>query len=254
MQIWQYIIFGLVQGLTEFLPISSSGHLLLLEKLFAFDGDFVFFAVLLHLATLLAVIIALKKEVLFIIKNPLSPLGKKIILATIPTIIIVLIFKGWFESILDGSLLSLSFMFTGVLLIVATMLTKPRAGEEIKKRSAVIMGLAQGIAVIPGISRSGATISTGLLLGESRSKSAKFSFLISIPIILASMIYEIIFSSQSYFMDATVVLGSIIAFVVALVVGIVAIKLTLKLVKESKLWIFSIYLFILSGITLLLVV
>lgn len=252
MMFWQYIVFGLVQGLTEFLPVSSSGHLLLLNQLFGFSGDFVFFALLLHLATLLAVVIVMKKDVLYLIKNPFSPLGKQLLLATIPTVVIVLLFKSWIESTLSGALLPFCFMFTGVLLIVSTMFTRRKPRKDLKTSSALIMGIAQGVAVIPGISRSGATICAGLISGESRDHAASFSFLMSIPIILASMAYELLFATQTLALNTSQVLGSILAFVIALVVGVFAIRSMLKLVKQSKLWVFSIYLFALAGISLLL--
>ncbi|MFA6860480.1 MAG: undecaprenyl-diphosphate phosphatase [Clostridia bacterium] len=251
MNFWQSLIYGIVQGLTEFLPVSSSGHLVLLEKIFGYEGNFLFFAVILHVATLLAVIVALRKEVWFLIKHPFSKEMQKLVLSTLPTIFIVFMFKSFFESSFEGGFLSLAFVVTGVLLIVTNMISKTNSENEIKFSSAFAMGVAQGFAVIPGISRSGSTLCTGLLAGENKEKTARFSFLMSVPIVFASLIYEIIFSNQSFSLSQSQLLSSLVAFASALIVGILAIKFMLRVVSKGKLWWFSIYLFVLATATLI---
>lgn len=253
MQLWHYLVFGLVQGLTEFLPVSSSGHLVLLEKLLGFSGDFLFFVVLLHLATLLAVIVALRNQVKQVLMHPFSQKSKLLVFATIPTVALVLVGKKWLDASFEGNFLALAFMFTGMLLMITSLLTKQRKSAPLRTRSAVLMGVAQGLAVVPGISRSGATICTGILAGENQTESASFSFLMSIPIIIASMIYELFTASGIALLDAKTVSFSLIAFVVAFVTGVIAIKWMLKLVVQGKLWLFSIYLFVLAGVALLII-
>jgi len=252
MQLWHYLVFGLVQGLTEFLPVSSSGHLVLLEKLLGFSGDFLFFVVLLHLATLLAVLVALRSQVREVLQHPFDKKSRLLLIATIPTVLMVLAGKQWVDIALEGNFLALAFMFTGVLLLATSMLTKrQKPARPLHMRSAVLMGIAQGFAVVPGISRSGATICTGILAGEHQTESASFSFLMSIPIIVASMVYELFTASGLALLDAKTISFSLLAFVVAFVTGVLAIRWMLKLVARGKLWLFSIYLFVLAGVALL---
>lgn len=249
MSILYAIILGIVQGLTEFLPVSSSGHLVLVNKLFGESGDFLFVAILLHLATLLAVVIVFRKDILYLIRHPFSLEAKKLYIATVPTVIIVLIFEGFIENTFGGNLLPYCFLITAILLFIAEMLKdkKPSLKKEISYRSAFLMGISQGIAVLPGISRSGSTICTGLFAGENREEVAKFSFLMSIPIIIASMLYEVLGAVVN---KTPIFVGNvfpvIIAFLFAFIVGIFAIKVMLKIVSKAKYFGFSIYLIIVA--------
>lgn len=247
MEILYYIILGLVQGLTEFLPVSSSGHLVLLNILWGKQDNFIFVSVLLHIATLLAVLLVFRKEVVQLILHPFSRQAKLIYTATIPTVIIVLLFKGVFESSFSGTFLPICFIITAVLLLVTSLFSKQRNVKEMSYKSALIMGISQGIAVFPGISRSGATICTGLLMGEDKKQTTKFSFLMSLPIIVCSMLYEVFgaVSSGAPIFEGNVFL-LIVAFIVAFVSGVFAIKFMLKIVEKGKYWYFSIYLFILG--------
>jgi len=241
MSIIEAIILGILQGLTEFLPISSSGHLVLASKIFDISGDFIFFSVILHVATLLAVMLYFRKEVWFLIKHPFSKTAKQLYLATLPTIILVLIFEGFIENSFDGKLLPFCFFFTAILLIITQFVSTKNQNKELDYKGSFAMGIMQGIAVLPGISRSGATICTGIMLGYDKVKSAKFSFLMSIPIIFASMLYEIyklikigggqLFPFQTF-----------ISALFAFIVGLLAIKLMLWVVKKVKFYWFSIYL------------
>ena len=191
MTIWLAILYGFIQGATEFLPVSSSGHLVLFNNIFKTENNFIFFSLLLHLATLFSVVWVLRKEVLYLIKHPLSDYAVKLYLATIPTVLIVLLFKGFFEESFNGTFLPICFMLTAIFLIIVEFISKKQI-KPINKKISFIMGIAQGIAVLPGISRSGSTIIAGLMCGGDRKEVSKFSFLMSIPIILASMLYELL--------------------------------------------------------------
>lgn len=239
MEIWEAIILGIVQGLTEFLPISSSGHLVLLENIFGTYSN-LFMTVALHLGSLIAVFIVFWKDIVYIIKHPFCPLSKNLIIATIPTVILVLFFKTYIEDSFNGNFFVVGFILTAFLLMLTEILVKKvDANKPLSTKTAIIMGIAQGIATLPGISRSGSTICAGLLSGESREKVASFSFLMSIPIIIASCVYEVIFSTSPITISILpVVAGMIFAFIF----GLLAIKLMLKLIKKVEFTYFAIYL------------
>lgn len=249
------IILALVQGLTEFLPVSSSGHLVLLNRFFGIENDFLLLSVILHLATLVSVVIVLRKEILYLFKNPFGILGRKLIFATIPTVLIVLVFKGFIDSAFGGDYLPICFMITAFAIVLSEFLSRRKKvlNKEITVKDAILMGISQGIAVLPGISRSGATICTGLALGNDREKVAHFSFLMSVPIIIASLILEV-YEYASVGQTLTVPFIYIFAgFIVALITGIFAIKFMLNIVKKHSMYAFAIYLAILSVLTLFLI-
>lgn len=253
MTIWIAILYGIVQGATEFLPVSSSGHLVILNLIFNFEGNFIFFSLLLHLATLFAVLFVLRKQVFFLIKNPFSNLAKKLYLATIPTIIIAILFMDFFKNSFSGNLLPICFMLTAFFLILVEFVRK-KTFKKINKKTAFLMGLAQGIAILPGISRSGATIIAGLFCQGSRKKVSEFSFLMSIPIILASLAYEIFscLSSGAPIFD-TPILPTFFAFCFAFGVGVLCVKFMINMLQKIKLYYFSIYLILVSIFSLFLI-
>ena len=236
MTIWLAILYGFIQGATEFLPVSSSGHLVLFNNIFKTENNFIFFSLLLHLATLFSVLWVLRKEVLYLLKHPLSENAIKLYIATIPTVLIVLLFKGFFEESFNGTFLPICFMLTAIFLIIVEFIRKKQI-KPINKKISFIMGIAQGIAVLPGISRSGSTIIAGLMCGGDRKEVSKFSFLMSIPIILASMIYEII---ECYVFNLpildTPILPTIVAFITAFIVGLVCVKFMLNAIQKIKLY------------------
>lgn len=243
------IILAIVQGLTEFLPVSSSGHLVLLNKIFGIENDFLLLSVILHFATLFSVLLVLRKEVKEIILHPFGELSKKLMLATIPTVLIVLCFKGFFDNSFNGQFLPFCFMLTAVLIVVSEIISKKQENigyKPISKFRAILMGISQGIAVLPGISRSGATICTGLITGSKREEVAHFSFLMSIPIILASLVLEI----YEYVVAGQVLTlmwyEHLIGFIVAFVVGVLSVKFMLKLIEKHSLVWFAIYLVVIS--------
>lgn len=249
--IFYIVVLAFVQGLTEFLPVSSSGHLLLLSKLFGINNDFLLLSVILHVATLLSVLIVLKSEVKELIKHPFGDLSKKLILATIPTVVIVILFKSFFNNAFDGKYLPFCFMLTSVLIVLSEFICKKKTNltKTITSKDSIIMGIAQGIAVLPGISRSGATICTGLICGKNREEVAHFSFLMSIPIILASLVLEV----YEYVKVGQVLIISwyelLIGFIVAFITGLFAVKFMLKLIEKHSLMIFAVYLVIIAIIS-----
>ena len=247
MTIWQAIILGIIQGATEFLPISSSGHLLLFNSLFNISENFLGLSIFLHIATLFAVFIVLRKQIWWLIKNPFSNLALKLYLSTILTIVIAIPIKIFFEDLLNGAFLPIFFLLTAILLLLTEFFTSKKLAHSLTFKTAICIGLVQGIAVIPGISRSGSTICAGVLEGAKREECAEFSFILSIPIILASMIFQIfecIETNQPFF--DTSLFNIIISFIFALVIGLICVKFMLSAVKKVKFYPFVIYLTILS--------
>ncbi len=243
MKIWESIVLGLVQGATEFLPISSSGHLLLLEK-FGIGEENLFFNVCLHLGTLVAVLIALRKEWLPLVKHPFQKKTGYLILACVPTVIIAVIFKVFFPNLLSGQFLGLGFVITACLLF-ATNLHHFAQNKVYDVKNSILCGVCQGIAVLPGISRSGATIASLMLSGIKKEDAASFSFLLSIPIILGSAIVEtaeVIHTGIGQIDILPLVIGVLCAFVS----GLVSIKFFLKLIAKKSLVGFGIYTLILG--------
>ena len=207
-------------------------------------------SILLHVATLFAVIIVFRKQIWEMIKHPFCKTNKMLIVATIPTIIIVLAFRGFFEDAFLGAYLAICFMITAVVLVLTSIFSKQKQ-SEMNYKSAFLMGVGQGIAVLPGISRSGTTLCTGLVVGQGKKQATEFSFLMSIPVIFCSLIFELyngISAGESLFMGNFLLVA--MAFVVALVSGVFAIKVMLKIVQKGKLWYFSVYLVLLSVLCL----
>lgn len=239
------IILGLVQGLTEFLPVSSSGHLVLLENIFGIENNVILFDVILHVATLLAVVIVYRKTIWELIKHPFCEKMQKLVFATLPTVIIALLFKSFFENSFSGELLYLGFLVTAIFLIIAQVVSeKEYQYRNLSYGNSIVIGVFQGLAIMPGISRSGSTITSAIVQGVRREQAAEFSFLLSIPIILASLFYECLKLPSSV---VTIPASCfIVAFIVALISGIFSIKIMLKVVKKAKYWGFSAYLILLS--------
>ncbi len=249
------LILAIVQGATEFLPISSSGHLVLLYSVFGIEDNTILLSVILHLATLLSVIIYYRKEIWKLITNPFCKTNIAIILTTIVTCVMALILKPLIEDSFGGSFLSISFAVTAVVLFISQILANNKLPSRdirdlnISPTKALIIGLSQGIACFPGISRSGSTIATGLLLKNSKEDVTTYSFLISIPIIIASTVLEVAEYIKTPSVIPFSVLELIIGFVVATFAGLLAIKLMTTFVKKQKLYYFSFYLLILAIIT-----
>ena len=190
-----YILIGFIQGITEFLPVSSSGHIVLFGSLFELD-NLLLISVVAHIGTLFAVLFCYKKQIWQLIKHPKNKTNLNLIIATIPTVIIVLLFNKFLEDNFSTKTLVWGFLISAILLIVADL--KKDSNKPINKKSALYMGLSQGLALLPGISRSGSTLVCGLLVGTQKQQALDFSFLMSIPIIVASAVYESykLFTSQ----------------------------------------------------------
>ena len=277
MTIWEAIVLGIVQGLTEFLPVSSSGHLVLFQGFFGLD-DMLLFDVLLHAGTLFAVLLVYWQQVLDLFKKPFKKMGL-LALATLPAVVLMLLFRDVADTLFGGSYLCFGFLFTAILLLTTELLVKnyekkkalaaangtdgamsadglsqlvPVPSLEIDWKTALIMGAAQGFAALPpGVSRSGSTICAGVLCGKSRKEVADFSFMMSLPVIAGSTlvsIYELIKGGGSAgFGVPQILTGMVFAFVS----GVFAIKLMLKLIQKCNYKWFSLYLFLLATIVFL---
>ena len=242
-------LLGLIQGLTEFLPVSSSGHLVLFSKIFGIEES-LFLSIILHVATLFSIVVVFYKDVWNLIRHPFSKETMQLAVATIPTCIIVLILMPVIKQSFAGGLLPICFASTAVVLWISEMLSSKKIGNKLDYKGQIFMGVAQGLAVFPGISRSGATISAGLLAGRNKSEVAKFSFIMSLPIIILSLVMEI-FDISTTGIDLDFGTGPIIlSFLTAFIVGIVALKVVLKLTEKSNLKWFSFYLILISIVSL----
>lgn len=255
------LILGLVQGLTEYLPVSSSGHLTIGSALFGIDGEQnLTFTILVHVATVLSTLVILWKEISWIFKglfkfeyNEETKYALNILVSMVPIGIVGVFFKDNVEEIFGSGLLIVGCM----LLVTAALLAfsyfaKPRQKEKLSIADAFIIGLAQAVAVLPGLSRSGSTIATGLLLGNKKEKLAQFSFLMVIPPILGEALLDVVKAMKD---GASAAVGDIsltslvIGFVAAFVAGCLACKWMINIVKKGKLIYFAIYCAIVGAIT-----
>lgn len=253
MEIFVLCLLGLVQGLCEFLPISSSGHLVLMSQLFGVE-DSLFVSIVLHMATLLAVLVVFRKDIWLMLKHPFSIESMNIVIATIPTCVIVLLLMPMVDASFGGGYLAFSFLISACLLLFSQNFAKKKVFQgTFTHKNALIMGIAQGLAVFPGISRSGTTICAGLLSGGDKKECAKFSFLMSVPIIILSMIMEIAkiaLGGQSVVVNP---IGMILGFLIAFLVGMLSIKVMIKLTEKANFKWVSLYLFILAVITIFVI-
>lgn len=248
MAVWLALILGVVQGLTEFLPVSSSGHLLLLEHVFGLGGSNLFFNVLVHFATLVAVVLVFWKEVVYLIKHPFSRQTLNIVLASAITVVVALVFNRLL-GVYMPALLGFGFLLTSALLFYTTF-KKGSIRKEIGYPQAAVIGLVQGLAIVPGLSRSGSTIAVALAQKAEREEAAKFSFLISLPVIIGGMLFEVIDGVRGGFGQINVV-SCIVGFVAAFVTALLTIKLMMKIVKKGRWLPFAIYLLLLGIFVLL---
>lgn len=252
MNVLKAIILGLIQGLTEFLPVSSSGHLLIAESLLGISNNSMFYNILLHVASLMAVIIVFWKDVVELLKHPFEKPMLRIVVATIPTVILALVANHFFDDYALKVFVGFGFLISAIVITITAILQKRKNLPvlEMNYRQAFIIGVVQGCAVFPGISRSGSTICAGLVQKVGREESAKFSFLISIPVILGGMVFEIASGIKHGFGNVDL-LSCVCGFLTAFVVALLTIKLMMKIVKKGNWWYFAIYLFVLSVVVLL---
>lgn len=254
MSIIEYIILGIVQGLTEFLPVSSSGHLVLLQNIFGLHEPQLFFNVLLHVGTLAAVVFVLWKDIVGIFKNILGKKTWLLIVATIPAVVATLLFGDFFESTYAGQYLGIEFIVTGLILVIAESVytsVSMRKYDDISYLDAVVMGIMQAFSIFPAISRSGATISGGLLRRMERKTAAKFAFLMSIPGILGGLVVEGKDLLENGGISDIDWVGTILGVIFAFVAGIVAVRFMIAFVSKRKLYGFGIYALILGLLVVL---
>ena len=267
----QALILGLVQGLTEYLPVSSSGHLQIGHRLLGLEADGgLTFDIVVHVATVLSTIVILWKEIAWVFTGlfkPLAPAGAsanggfwarindeqryalKIIVSMIPIGIVGVFFKDWVEEAFGNDMVVGICLLVAAVLLAFTYYVRPREKKDISVKDAFIIGLAQAAAVLPGLSRSGSTIATGLLLGNSRQNMAQFSFLMVIPPILGEAILDLrhlVAPSEEYLLTHPVeeaIPFSVLAvgFIAAFISGCLACKWMIALVKKCKLIYFAIY-------------
>jgi len=239
------IILGIIQGLTEFLPVSSSGHLVLFQRIFGINVDCILFDVVLHFGTVVAIIVVFRKQILELIKNPFSQKAIYLYLATFITGIIAIIFNDFFEKSFNGNALFAGFFVTAVFLTITEIISRKHYQyKSMDYKRAMFVGMFQGIAIMPGISRSGSTITSLIFQGVRRDESAEFSFILSIPIIFLSAVYELIKSPQS---AVSIPLSCyFVGFIFASFSGFLAIKLMLKVIKKARYTGFIVYLLLLS--------
>ncbi|WP_304225656.1 undecaprenyl-diphosphate phosphatase [Gracilinema caldarium] len=262
MSILQAIFLGFLQGLTEFLPVSSSGHLVLAQKIMGISEPALFFDTLLHVGTLVAVLIVLWKDVWALMRRPFQRLTGLIILGTLPTIVIALVFKDAIEhAFTSGAFLGIGFLLTTGLLLGAEYLssrkTAGRGETEMKYTDALLIGTLQGVAIFPAVSRSGSTIAGALGVGLNREFAARFSFLMAIPAILGAFVLQLkdllpaLKAHDTETIFGGIGLPAIIAgTVTATVVGIFAVRFMLNLIKNKNLKGFALYTAVLGVLVL----
>lgn len=258
---FEAFVLGLIQGLTEYLPVSSSGHLAIGSALFGIEAEEnLTFTVAVHVATVLSTLVILWKEIDWIFRglfkfemNAETKYVINILISMIPIGIVGIFFKDYVEEIFGSGLLIVGCM----LLLTAGLITfsyyaKPRQKENISMRDAFIIGLSQACAVLPGLSRSGTTIATGLLLGNNKTQLAQFSFLMVIPPILGEAILDILKTATGEAPAGDIpTLSLVVGFLTAFVAGCLACKWMINIVKKGKLIYFAIYCAIVGAATVI---
>jgi len=249
MDVLDSILLGIIQGLTEFLPVSSSGHLELGKAILGDNSvpeESLLFTVVLHFATALSTIVVFRKDILLLIKGILKfewnddlQFASKIAISMIPAVIVGLFFEEQLEQLFGGNILLVGFMLliTAILLFFADK--AKNTNKNVSFSNAFIIGVSQAIAMLPGISRSGATISTSVLLGNDKTKAARFSFLMVVPLIFGKIAKDVLSGDLSLESQNFTALS--IGFIAAFISGLFACTWMISLVKKNKLSYFSIY-------------
>ncbi len=276
LSVWNAIVLGIVQGIAEFLPISSSGHLSILQNLFhlqSAENGHMFFDVLLHLATLVSVCIAYRREVADIVmeivswfkrdlpqsRRPSDPLATRrlifmIVIGTLPLFVIVF-FNDLIEPLYYSTIfIGIALILTGCMLYVSDRMVPGRKTEKsMRVRDALIIGVCQAVAVIPGLSRSGTTITAGLSVGMNRERAVRFSFLLSIPAILGANLIALIKAFKKG-IDASLLPAYLLGMVVAGVVGYFSIELLRRIARKGRFGGFAYYCWAVGLLAILLTV
>jgi len=247
------LILGLVQGLTEFLPVSSSGHLVIVEGLFGIRSNDIIFEILVHFGTLLAVLVYFRKTIAAIIRAIVSALLRKsdeesgaglrlavfLIVGTIPAVIIGLAFKDLIVQAFDSPRWASAMLLVTALILFSTRWTLDKSKPNNTLRSLTI-GFAQALAIMPGISRSGSTISMGMWLGMNKSEAAEFSFLLSVPAIAGAMVLELP-SMISNFSSPELLPVYLAGTAMSAIIGYISIAYLMKIIKKGKFFYFGLY-------------
>lgn len=249
MELWEAIVLGIVQGITEFLPVSSSGHLEIGKALLGDNSipeDSLLFTVVLHFATALSTMVVFRRDLWELVSgllkmrwNEETRFTAKVLLSMVPAVIIGLLFEKELEAFFGGKI-----FFVGMMLIITAILLwaadrSKITGKKVTFKDAFIIGVAQAIAMLPGISRSGATISTSVLLGNDKNKAARFSFLMVVPLIFGKIIMDIY--SGNLTTANTNFLTLSLGFLAAFISGLLACQWMIRWVRNSKLKYFAIY-------------
>lgn len=258
---WEALVLGILQGLTEYLPVSSSGHLAIGSALFGIEGEeSLAFTILVHVATVLSTLVVLWKEIAWIFKglfkfemNDETRYVLNIIVSMIPVGVVGVFFMDEVEAVFGSGLMIVGWMLLlTALLLSFSYYAKPRQKEKISMKDAFIIGLAQACAVMPGLSRSGSTIATGLLLGNKKEKLAQFSFLMVIPPILGQALLDgVKLANGENIAGDTPTTSLLIGFIAAFLSGCLACKWMINIVKKGKLIYFAIYCAIAGAATLI---
>jgi undecaprenyl-diphosphatase len=260
MTLWQAIVLGIVQGLTEFLPVSSTAHLRIVPALLGWQDPGAAFTAVIQLGTLVAVLAYFAREITGITRDTLTgkgTLGWMIAVGTLPVVVLGLLFKHHIEHTLR-SLYVIAFAMIGLALVLAlaewfeTRRKALRGMGEVGWLDAIVVGCAQAVALIPGSSRSGCTITGALFMGLNRETAARFSFLLSLPAVFAAGLFELIKARHDLLNTQSQVLDLIAATVVSFIVGYASIAFLLGYLKKHTTWVFIIYRIVLGAVILAL--
>lgn len=241
MDILKAVALGFVQGMTEFLPVSSSGHILLAQRLLGLSVDTMTMTLVLHLGTLFAVVAVFWRDFLNLFKPPFKMLGL-LALASLPAALAGLLFEESVDSLFGGKYLGFAFLFTALLLLLATFAMQRKYDGRVGLKHAAVMGLMQALALVPGVSRSGSTIAGGLLTKGDKKSITSFAFLMSAPVILGACLLKLPQATDI----AAQALPLVCGFLSSLAFGILSIKLVLKLIDANNFVPFCIYLIVVS--------
>lgn len=252
------ILLGIVQGLTEFLPVSSSGHLELGKALLgdaSIPEDSLLFTVVVHFATALSTLVVFRKDVWEIIRglfqfkwNEESQFSLKILISMVPAVFIGLFFEAQLEAFFGGNIRFVGFMLLVTALLLYFADQAKNTTKKVSYQSAFVIGISQAIAMLPGISRSGATISTSVLLGVDKTKAARFSFLMVVPLIIGKIAKDVLSGDLVFTGEQATAMGA--GFIAAFVAGLAACTWMIQLVKKSKLTYFAVYCLLIGSLAI----
>ena len=248
MSVFQSILLGIIQGLCEFLPVSSSGHLVLAQNLLGVSEGGLLFNTLLHVGTLAAVFAVYYRDIWEMIRHPIRSDLRYLVLATIPAVAATLLFGDFFDAAFAGRFLGVSFLATSVILYAGSKCHGHQT--QIQVKNSLLMGVWQAVAILPGVSRSGSTISGGMFAGLTRERAARFSFLMSIPAICGSLVFQAkdILSGEA--LGEMGFLAVAAGMIAAAVTGYLAIRFMLRLLQKKSLNGFALYTLVLGVLVL----